>query len=101
MHPPINRLELHFRPSSDPFSNSVSALKGVMEAVELIKLSHRVATRKQELLSIPFCNAANLFVKFGWLQGDRKTPASGLGENKTGAGGQKRSGYPRLFMAGV
>jgi hypothetical protein len=58
-----------------------------MEAVELIKLSHRVATRKQELLSIPFRNAANLFVKFGWLQGDRETPASGLGENKTGAGG--------------
>ena len=59
-----------------------------MEAVDrLIKLSHKVASRKQERLGIPFRNAANLFVKFGWLQGDRETPASGIGENKTGAGG--------------
>ena len=44
-----------------------SALKGVMEAAvdRLLKLSQRVATRKQELLSIPFRNAANLFVKLG------------------------------------
>jgi hypothetical protein len=74
-----------------------------MEAAvdRLLKLSHRVATRKQELLSIPFRNAANLFVKLGWLQGDRETPASGIGENKTGAGGQNRTGYARLFRAAL
>jgi hypothetical protein len=64
-----------------------------MEAVDrLIKvLSQSGNSQTKNYWSIPFRNPANLFVKFGWLQEDRETPASGIGEKQNWC---RRTGLP-------